>query len=158
MGKNKLKPPALGKGRHVGVSVTAAGGHGVEASDDWFYRAFKLSLRRLDFDGPFGWSGPCAEDLVASMRRLKELEGLKWQEILADARKNNHRMERSRLAKAAQDRLDEIHLGDYEYVYSFRVTKEHRLWGVRDAADNVTLLLLWCDTKHAVYPMNITDN
>jgi hypothetical protein len=156
-GKGKLKQPPLAKGRHVGVRAGAGGGGG-GGDDEWYYRPFKLSLRRLDVDGPFGWSGPCAEDLVASLRRLRELEGLEWREILADAGKHNHRMERSCLVKEAQERLDQLHLGDYEYVYSFRVTKQHRLWGVRDAGDSVTLLLLWCDTKHAVYPMNITDN
>lgn len=154
--KGKLKQPELGRGRHVGVRPNP--GATAKGDDDWYYQPFKLSLRRIDMEGLFGWDGPCAEDLVASLRRLRELEGLKWQEILGPAGKHNHRMERSRLVKEAQERLDELHLGDYEFVYSFRVTKQHRLWGVRDTTDGVTLLLLWCDTKHAVYPMNIADN
>ncbi len=135
-----------------------AGGVAPGGQEDWFYRPFRLSLRRLDLDGPFGWCHSTREHFEAALRRLRELEGLSWQEILVQQKKQNHRMERAAISSEAQERLEQIGFGDSEFVYSFRVMKAFRLWGVRDARDAVTLLLLWCDPEHKVYPMNITDN
>lgn len=154
MGKGKLKRPKPNQGKNVRVRE----GGGAQPADEWFHQPFRLTLRRLDFDGPFGWSSATQECYEQALRRLKELEGLTWREILNDQGKKNHRIERKVIAKVAQQRLDELGLGDSEWVYSFRVTGKFRLWGVREGRDGVTLQLLWCDPEHQVYPMNIADN
>jgi hypothetical protein len=157
VGRNKFKAPKRNQGQKVQVREQA-GQHAPGGHDDWFYRQFQISLRRLDFEGPFGWGRASLEELQAALRRLKEFEALTWREILNEQGKQNHRLERKEICADAQTRLEEIGLGDSEYVYSLRVTKKHRVWGIRDARDGVTFVVLWCDPDHQVYPMNIKDN
>lgn len=123
--------------------------------DDWFSHHLRLSLRKLDFEGPFGWGRASAEDFCAALKRLRELEGLAWREILNHQGRNNHPIQVSRLTSDAQDRLRELREEEYDELYSFRVTGRYRIWGIRV---DQTCFLLWYDPNHLVYPVNVADN
>jgi hypothetical protein len=98
----------------------------------------------------FGWhlaTETCGRDVLVFLRQL---ENNSWKEILfQDDGKRNHSIASNRLCPEAQERLRALKLDDFEMLYSFRVTKRKRLWGIR--VDH-TLFILWWDPEHLVYP------
>ncbi|MEW6364442.1 MAG: hypothetical protein AB1714_07370 [Acidobacteriota bacterium] len=106
-------------------------------------------IRRLDLDGPFSWKGVAGDVLDRIRRRLADLEGMTWNEILIQGRKQNHTVEVGDLCAQARARLLEIHADDIEELVSLRVTGEERIFGIRQEG---TLELLWWDPQHRVCP------
>lgn len=99
----------------------------------------------IDFDGPWGWRNIEKISVIEKIqKRLKQFETMKWHEIEND---KNHFIEVRRLSSKARRRLDCINLHN-ETLFSFRITKQARLWGIRDSE---AFNILWWDPKHTVY-------
>jgi hypothetical protein len=87
------------------------------------------------------------DDLRIVLARLKNLETMTWAEIKGP--KKSHNVEKFKLIKEAQDRLEEIGLDYLEELFSLRITGEHRVWGV---LNNHILQILWWDPTHEICP------
>ncbi|MBX7259668.1 MAG: hypothetical protein K1Y02_25150 [Candidatus Hydrogenedentes bacterium] len=59
------------------------------------------------------------------------------------------------ICKNAQKRLSEIRQDDIDELFSFRIMKKKRLWGI---LDRHVFKILWWDPDHQVYPMDTKDN
>lgn len=112
-------------------------------------------LGLLEMSTPWGWANVDTETLIKIHRHLCELERLTWHEIMVVRRDSNHKMDVEKLCPDAQKRLIELRLDDIDELFSIRIGKARRIWGIREAA---ILKLLWWDPEHQVYPMNITNN
>ena len=112
--------------------------------------AWKMSV--IDLNGPWGWSEVSGRELLIITKRLKELEVMNLSEIEATG---SHEIPKDKICGAAQARLAQIHQDDTDLLFSIRVMKRKRAWGIRDG--NV-VKLIWWDPDHTVYPMNIANN
>ncbi|GJM43347.1 MAG: hypothetical protein DHS20C21_01890 [Gemmatimonadota bacterium] len=102
-----------------------------------------------DFELSRGTSGNLTVDMdiVHQIRsKLEGFETINWQEI---ERNGSHSVERWKLAKAAQDRLDAIGHRDLDELFSLRLTGPNRVWGIRK---NAVLSIVWWDPEHLVCP------
>lgn len=116
------------------------------ASDDSGQIFWSFSL--IDCDGRWGFHSICKNEfhhLVTS--ELKSKEGINWAELKSSG--GSHSVERSKLIKAARDRLTDIHLDDIDELFSMRFSGKKRIWGIRD--ENV-FKLLWWDPDHEICP------
>jgi len=76
--------------------------------------------------------------------RFQCLETQTWNEILIDAKKQNHSIEVTDLNKAAIDRLMELCV-EAESLLSLRVTATHRIYGYMKGG---VFNILWVDLDH----------
>jgi hypothetical protein len=130
-------------------------------SDDWQSRkpAWSFALVDHDFDGSWSWTGVGAK-LPGVLVFLRDMETLTWKEIrhqmyfpkTKTGHTRNHAIPLDRLGREAQDRLEELGLGDLDELFVFRVDFSGRLWGVNIPDSNV-FALLWWDADHQVYPL-----
>jgi hypothetical protein len=108
-------------------------------------------FHRLDrVHAEWGWDKLRARQWREILTHLVSFEGLTWAEIQnqSGGRKrgsNSHSLEITELCKAAQDRLVELRLDDFESVFSLRINNTLRLYGVRDGR---VLQLVWHDPHH----------
>ena len=109
--------------------------------------AWRLSL--LQLVDPWGWHNLDQLKLVEIQRKLSNFETMTWNEILVDAKKQNHAVQISQLAKKAQDRLREIKQDDVDELVSLRLQGKERVWGIREEQ---VLRLLWWDPNHEICP------
>ena len=80
-------------------------------------------------------------------RLLEHLDGWEtqtWQQILVDAKKQNHSIEVNELNKAARDRLQELHIEE-ESVISLRLSGTQRIYGIMDED---AFCIIWFDDNH----------
>lgn len=80
------------------------------------------------------------------LSKLRAFETMTWPEI---ERAGSHYVECSRLIKDAQVRLAELHLDDFDQLFSLRLQGKPRMWGLR--IGNV-FSVLWWDPEHAICP------
>lgn len=125
-----------------------------QVADPNRYKTLSLSwkLSAIDLSGKWGWSGITSRSLLVITQRLKELENKSLYEL---EQCGSHEMLCSALCGEAQQRLQEIKMDDTDSLFSFRIGKRIRIWGILDG--NV-VTVLWHDPRHEVYPMNIADN
>ena len=110
----------------------------------------------LDMAGPWGWhSVNCDEFQNILIQLASTYERLTWHEIIHNDNTGSHEIPTKECCKDARDRLIDIHLDDHDTLFSMRITKTKRLWGIREGR---VLRVLWWDPEHTVYPMNVTDN
>lgn len=123
-------------------------------SDPNRYSSLSLSwkLSAIDLGGRWGWAGITSRSLLVITQRLKELENKSLYEL---EQCGSHEMPRSALCKDAQQRLEEIKMDDIDFLFSFRIGKRIRIWGIIEG--NI-VTVLWHDPRHEVYPMKIADN
>ncbi|MBR1893264.1 MAG: hypothetical protein IJ815_07015 [Lachnospiraceae bacterium] len=94
------------------------------------------------------------EDTKELLTKLKDFEGLTWQEIetASGGKKkghgsNSHSIPIYNLINEAQKRLSDINLGAEDYIFSLRINAKTRLWGFR--RDEV-LEIIWYDKEHEI--------
>ncbi len=116
--------------------------HAYDQSPTW-------SVSLVDFEGPWGWARLELEDARQLRDRLKNLERMKWREILVNDATGSHRIAVNDLSTGAQRRLKELRLDDFDELLSLRVDGKKRAWGVRDGQ---VLRFLWWDPDHLVCP------
>ena len=101
---------------------------------------------RIEIEGPFGWQTHGRTTIADLHKKLSAFETMTWSEI---ERAGSHNVAVPDLAKAARDRLKELHLDDREELFSLRLTGKSRVWGIRDGR---ALDVMWWDPEHAVCP------
>lgn len=104
-------------------------------------------------DGTWACSACGGAELHKIRERLASFESMTWVQIMLKTK--SHSIPVSSVCGDARKRLEDLKLDDVEYIFSFRIGKKERLWGIRFGA---LFLILWWDPEHTVYPMNITDN
>lgn len=102
----------------------------------------------FDFAGPFGFEAPNEKDILALTGKLRSLESMTWNEIFQSKRRN-HTNAIVGFAPAAQRRLRERQLDDFEELHSIRLTGVERIYGVwREGV----FYAIWWDRSHRCYP------
>lgn len=109
-------------------------------------------MSSIDRDGPWGWSSVTRSDLFLIVARLRDLEG---KTLLELDQAGSHEIPKDQICNEAQKRLAAIGQDDVDVLFSLRIGKRPRVWGIRDR--NV-MRIIWWDRNHTVYPMNIANN
>jgi hypothetical protein len=104
----------------------------------------------MEFVDPFGWHQVPADKLHEIRFKLGGFEGQTWGDIITRSQNNHHFMAVVKICQEAQDRLNALHMEDTDALFSLRLSGPERVWGI---LDNGTLLLLWWDPFHQVYPV-----
>ena len=106
-------------------------------------------------DNNYGkWGFIHADDLFGDViSKLKDNEGMTWAQIMSASGgrsqgTNSHYENVSDLIPEAQKRWSELHLEEYDQVFSLRLTNLHRLYGILQ--DGV-FRIVWFDQKHEIY-------
>jgi hypothetical protein len=106
----------------------------------------------------WGWDQLHAPIWKQILQHLKTFEGLTWAKIkeTAGGKKhgtNHHSLKIDDLNANAKKRIKELHLEQYDKVFSLRLANTIRIYGIRDGR---VMRLLWYDsshgTKHGVCP------
>ena len=87
------------------------------------------------------------------INKLKDYEGMTWDEIIKETGgkkhgNNNHYENISDLIPEAQNRWKELHLEEYDRIFSLRLTGLQRLYGI---LLNGVFKIVWFDPKHEIY-------
>lgn len=118
------------------------------------YPTWSFRLLDNDYDK---WGFVHAEDLYTEViSKLKEHEGHTWGDIIRAAGgrshgTNSHYEDVSKLIPEAQKRWLELHLEEYDRVFSLRLTGKHRLYGILE--DGI-FCIVWYDQEHEIYAMD----
>ena len=108
--------------------------------------SWKFSI--IDTDGE--WTFKNIEKDTFWNRLLGTLKNLESQTIGEFIRPiHNHKIEKYKLCKKAQERLIEIKLDDYDEFYSVHITGIKRLWGILEGS---YFKILWWDPRHEICP------
>lgn len=111
------------------------------------------SFKSLD-NGYSKWGFNYSDDLFNDIIcKLKDFEGLTWGQIVSASGgrshgTNSHYENVSDLIPEAQKRWKELHLEEYDRVFSLRLTSLHRLYGILQ--DGV-YRIVWFDQNHEIY-------
>lgn len=111
---------------------------------------FRWNFSKVDKDGHWGVNNlTCSEFLEKVWSKIWRYEGMKWGTILTRERKHVHPIPKSRfhnVNKNARKLLSEFNY-EIEYLYSFRISRKERVWGIRDGA---ICYFLWWDPNHEI--------
>jgi len=118
---------------------------------------FSWSVRVIDHEYAGGWDWKLEPKEVKGLLELLEsLQEMTWKEVKSlrfNSKKNRRQLHHSEkvtvICKEAQERLDQIGLGDQEELYRLRHGNTVRVWGFRD---RTVFCILWYDRNHRVYP------
>lgn len=103
-------------------------------------------FRIIDFDSPWCPKQLDQPTLLMIINKLGDFETMTWGDIEGP---NNHSVEKYKLIKDAQQRLESINQDDVDELFSFRLNGRNRVWGIRDGQ---VFKLLWWDPEHQVCP------
>jgi hypothetical protein len=114
-------------------------------------------LRRLDHDGPWGWSNVSATVLLQVVEFLKAMETLTWGQVWQQQaggqtrRGQKHKfIPMDHCVGQAQKRLHDLGLEEYsESWFRFRIFARGRLWGIIQGG---CFSPVWWDPDHQVCP------
>lgn len=126
----------------------------VENPNSFYDQTPVWSFSRCDFDHKTLGLSNHQEKILDLLVRLKDHERMTWREILTSTSgkkkgTRSHSIPINEIDKAAQRRLYELHLDDFDELYSIRLDSLHRLWGI---ITNGTFCIIWDDLNHAVCP------
>lgn len=98
----------------------------------------------------WGWNKLRPSDWRDILARLKAFEGLTWAALNAQAGgrrrgTNHHPCPITEFCRDARRRLTELHLDEFDSLFSLRINNTLRIYGVRDGR---VLQLLWHDPHH----------
>lgn len=114
----------------------------------WSFRSLDISYHKWGLSQ----TPHLFEDVIY---KLKEFEGMTWASIMSasggrNRGTNNHFDNVSDLIAEAQNRWIDLHLEDYDRVFSLRLTGAYRLFGILE--DGV-FRIVWFDPNHEIYPV-----
>jgi hypothetical protein len=95
-------------------------------------------VRRIAFEGPFGWHNATKEDWTEVRSKLSSFETMTWFEI-GRAEKQHHYLSWPSLSKEARDDFDRLcrerlcREEERETIFSFRLSGKQRVIGLRVA-------------------------
>ena len=101
---------------------------------------------KIDAGGPWCPHTMDAAEFTDLLNRLKSFETMTWTEI---ERTGSHFIGTDAIISEAKRRLVELHLDDFDQLFSLRLQGRPRLWGMR--IGNV-FSALWWDAEHAICP------
>jgi hypothetical protein len=110
--------------------------------------AWRVNL--IELVGPFGWHAMSLTQILHVQKKLADFESMTWNQILIGAKYQNHLVEKEKICKDAQARLEAIGQEDVDHLVSLRLTGTERVWGILDR--NV-VKVLWWDPDHKVCPL-----
>ncbi len=98
----------------------------------------------------WGWQKLRPADWRDILSHLISFEGLTWARLKEQAGgrrrgTNHHSIEIAEFTAAARRRLSELHLDEFDSLFSLRITNTLRLYGIRDGR---VLQLVWHDPHH----------
>ena len=108
-------------------------------------------FHRLDMEHKlWGWNKLNADDLNEILSALKSFEGLTWAKLKEQAGgkkngTNHHSIYMDDFSKEAKTRISDLHLEEYDELFSLRIKNTTRLYGIRDGR---ALKLVWHDPHH----------
>jgi hypothetical protein len=87
------------------------------------------------------------------LKQLQDFERMTWAAIKETAGgrtrgTNNHSLKITELNAAARARINELHLDQYDKIFSLRLGSKIRIYGVRDGR---AMRLIWYDTHHGTF-------
>jgi hypothetical protein len=74
------------------------------------------SFANLDIGGPWCWSATDLPTVMHLLAELKQFETMNWVDIRATG---SHNIQTFKIIKKAQNRLKELHLDEYDELYSY---------------------------------------
>lgn len=102
----------------------------------------------MDTVGEWAWNAITADALkTIIVPRMKALETMTWAQIEKD--RHSHPMPTAEICKDAKERLTALKLDDVDLLYQVNMGGKRRVWGIRESN---SLVLLWWDPEHTVYP------
>ena len=143
-GKKKKQPKAT---IHINGSKTAK----TNENPDWYKTKHPTwTFNRLDYD----WLPADVDWQNDIVRKLGNYETQTWGEIMIanGGRKhgtNSHFDNISELTAEFKERWKQLHLEEYDQVFSLRLTGERRIFGILEGA---VLSIVWYDAEHKAYP------
>lgn len=104
----------------------------------------------LDRNGPWGFDSVDKSTLWNQIYpKLRAFESMTWSEIKR-AKKQNHSVQVSKLDKLAQKRMIDLGLGEFDELFSLRLSSRERLFGILAGG---ILMVIWYDPRHEVCPV-----
>lgn len=116
------------------------------------YDQLKVSwgVTYLDRNGPWGFDSVDKSVLWNQIYpKLKAFESMTWSEVRR-AKKQHHSVQVSKLDKLAQKRMIDLGLGEFDELFSLRLSSRERIFGILSGG---VLKVLWYDPHHKVYPV-----
>jgi hypothetical protein len=107
------------------------------------------SFANLDIGGPWCWSATDLPTVMHLLAELKQFETMNWVDIRATG---SHNIQTFKIIKKAQNRLKELHLDEYDELYSLRLSGKERVFGIRQKG---VLRILWWDPVHEICPSKL---
>jgi hypothetical protein len=120
-----------------------------EDPNEFLQRHPAWRVSQMEFCDPFGWHSLDAETISFVHNKLAQFESMTWNEIIVQAKKQNHMIETHKLCKEARERLEELGLDDAAELLSLRLSGRERVWGMLRQG---ILVVLWWDPEHQVCP------
>lgn len=114
------------------------------------------SFKKLD-NGYGKWGFIHSDNLYNDViSKLKDNEGLTWNQIISASGgrshgTNSHYENVSDLVPEAQKRWKDLHLEEYDRIFSLRLTGRHRLYGILQSG---VFSIVWFDQNHEIYPVS----
>ncbi|MEV0994704.1 hypothetical protein [Nonomuraea sp. NPDC050202] len=112
-----------------------------------------------EHNGDWAWAGIDRDTLIRIIQFLAEMERLSWKEIRAQMTGGNRRrgakhkfIPVDHLVSAAQARLGELELDEFDEVFRFRLSGPERLWGVISDESPRVFYPIWWDPRHRICP------
>ncbi|MFI7126049.1 hypothetical protein ACIBQ1_10170 [Nonomuraea sp. NPDC050153] len=148
---------APGAGKSIPKRLLGVAAAGLEA--DLHHPLWRLSLLDTEHNGAWAWAGVDRDTLIRIIDFLAEMERLSWKEIRSQMTGNNRRrgakhklIPVEHLVSAAQTRLRELELDEFDAVFRFRLSGPERLWGVISDESPRVFYPIWWDPQHKICP------
>lgn len=124
-----------------------------KAVADWLNERLQFTFDSFDYRMQWGSDKSQHSCVASACDKLRSFNKQKWSEVRTSG--NSHPIAVDNLCKEAKDRLLVRQVEDIDEVWSVRINKKQRVWGIRRGA---ILDVLWWDPEHQVYPMDIKKN
>ena len=118
---------------------------------------FRWEASTIDYEYAGSWDWKIepkeAKDLLELLGSLQESTWKQVKDLRFNSKNKSRQLHHSEkvtvICKEAQERLDQIGLGDQEELYRLRHGNTVRVWGYRNGT---IFYILWYDRNHKVYP------
>jgi hypothetical protein len=102
---------------------------------------------KIDTECPWCFHDIDGSELKKVAEKLKSFETMTWPDI---ERGGSHLVSVDQLIPAAQRRLQELRLDDFDELFSLRLGGKPRIWGTKN---NNVFSALWWDPEHVICPV-----
>lgn len=146
--KGQINTGGQPKGRSFGHTAPARASFERENPDRALNRHLSWSISDCDTDPHIKWAfykQRLSEDLWDTiLPKLKEYESMTLSAVFVEGKKQNHGIDVKTLNKAAQKRLEELHI-EAEAIHCLRLGGQLRIYGY---LDGTVYHIVWYDDGH----------